>query len=185
MKNIEIELRSRFDKTTYDRLQDFLIKNAEDLGEDNKRIWFFVMPDKLLKVTHNISKQNGKITLKLTKIGYGKSFEEIEYLIKEQDIEKAIKLFTELGHEYLYEPEILRHDFSYKGVELALKYSKTWGYHMELEILTDSKENEQAAERQIHEVAKELTIPIMSEQELKDFTSNIEATYVNPAEGLK
>ncbi len=179
-QNIEVELRSRFSKEKYDELLAFLEKNATHLGVDDKRIWFFVMSDKLLKVTHNISKKNGKITLKLTKIGHGSSFEEIEFLIDEKDIEKAVKLFTTLGHEYLFEPTILRRDFEYKGVEFALKYSKTWGYHLELEVLLSSKEGEKEAEAHIREVAQELNIPIMTEEELLAFTQNIEATYVNP-----
>jgi len=173
-------MRSRFSKEKYDELLAFLEKNAKHLGTDDKEVWFFVMPDKLLKVTHNISKKNGKITLKLNKIGHGSSFEEIEFLIDERDIEKAVKLFTELGHEYLFEPTILRRDFEHKGVEFAVKYSKTWGYHCELEILISSKEQEKEAEATIREVARELDIPIMTEEELLAFTQNIEATYVNP-----
>ena len=179
-KNIEVELRSRFSKEKYDELLSFLENNAKHLGTDDKRVWFFVMPDKLLKVTHNISKKNGKITLKLTKIGYGSSFEGIEFLISEDDVEKAVKLFTNLGHEYLFEPTILRRDFEYKGIEFAIKYSKTWGYHLEMEVLLDSTDKEKEAEDYIREVAKELDIHIMTEQELREFTENIEATYVNP-----
>lgn len=181
-KNIEIEFRSRFDKNKYDEVFEFLRKNAVDLGADDKRVWFFVMPEKLLKVTHNISKASAKITLKLTKIGFGTSFEEIEFPIEQNDVEKAIKVFTEIGHEYLVEPSILRHDFSYQGVEIALKYSKTWGYHLELEILVESKGQEKDAEEKIKAVAAELGIKLMSEEELRVFTQNVEATHVNPTE---
>lgn len=181
-RSIEVELRSRFSKEKYDQLLNFLNKNAEDLGADDKRVWFFVMPDKLLKVTHNISKKSGKVTLKLTKIGFGSSFEEIEFPISESDVEKAVKVFTEIGHSYLVEPTIERHDFRYKEVEIAVKYSRTWGYHAELEILLESNEREKEAERKIRDVAKELEIEIMTEKELQDFTQKIEATYVNPVD---
>lgn len=181
-KNIEVEFRSRFDKKKYDELLKFLTKEAKDLGADDKRVWFFVMPDQLLKVTHNISKKTAKVTLKLTKIGYGSSFEEIEFPIDPKDVEKAVTVFTAIGHDYLVEPTILRRDFEYKGVELALKYSKTWGYHLELEVLVNAIEHQQSAETKIKEVAAELNIEIMSEKELREFTGNIEATYVNPTE---
>jgi len=180
--NIEVEFRSRFDKAKYDEVLDFLEKNAKDLGVDDKRVWFFVMPDELLKVTHNTSKKTAKITLKLTKIGHGSSFEEVEFPINEQDVGKAIEVFTAIGHKYLVEPTILRHDFEYKGVELAIKYSKTWGYHAELEVLINSKEHEKEAEKKIRAVADELSIEIMSEEELLKFTQDVEATYVNPTE---
>lgn len=179
-RNIEVEFRSRFSKEKYEQLLAFLSKNAKDLGADDKRVWFFVMPEKLLKVTHNVSKKNGKITLKLTKIGYGSTFEEIELPIAENDVENAVKIFTEIGHEYLFEPVILRHDFEYKGVELAIKFSKSWGYHLELEILLSSKDDVEPAEKQIRQVAKELEIDIMTEKELQEFTQNIEAAYIMP-----
>lgn len=181
-KQIEVEFRSRFDKAKYDEVLDFLKRSAKDLGADDKRVWFFVMPDKLLKVTHNTSKRTAKITLKLTKIGHGSSFEETEFPIDEQDVEKAVNVFTAIGHKYLVEPTILRHDFEYKGVELAIKYSKTWGYHLELEILIGSKDQEKETEKKIRVVADELGVEIMSEEELLKFTQDVEATYVNPTE---
>ena len=181
-KNIELEYRARFSKKKYDSLFAFLRSGAKDLGADNKRVWFFVMPDKLLKVTHDISSKSGKITLKLTKIGKGSHFEEIEFPISEKSIEPAVKLFTKLGYKYLLEPKILRHNFYYKGVNLALKYSKTWGYHIELEIMISSMNQKKQAEKKIFGVAKELGASIMSEKELREFTQNIERTYKKPVE---
>lgn len=179
-KNIELEYRARFSKKKYNALFKFLYSHAKDLGADDKRVWFFVMPDKLLKVTHDISFKSGKITLKLTKIGKGSHFEEIEFPIPEKSIDSAVKLFTNLGHKYLFEPKIFRHNFFYKGVEIALKYSKTWGYHLELEIMISSLKKKALAERKIFEIAKELEVSIMSEEELWEFTQNIEKTYKNP-----
>lgn len=180
-KNIEVEFRSRFSKEKYDQLLKFLLKNAQDLGTDDKRVWFFVLPDKLLKVTHNISSKSGKITLKLTKIGKGSNFEEIEFPTAEESVEPAIKLFTRLGHKCLFEPIILRHNFLFKGVELALKYSKTWGYHLELEIQISSLRQKKETEKRILGVAEELGVTVMSEDELWEFTQNVEKTYKNPS----
>ena len=181
MKRIEIEYRSRFSKKKYLALSRYLTRKAKDLGRDDKRVWFFVMPDKLLKVTHDISRKSGKITLKLTKIGKGSHFEEIEFPIAERDVEPAVKLFQLLGYKYLVEPKILRHNFSYKGVEIALKYSKTWSYHLELEIVITSLEAKSEADKKISTVSKELGIKILTEKELWDFTQQIEKTYKNPS----
>lgn len=183
MKQIEIEYRARFSKKKHDELVLFLRGHAKDLGQDDKRIWFFVMPDKLVKVTHDVLKKRGKITLKLTKIGRGTHFEEIEFFIEEGAIDSAVALFSGLGYRYLYEPKILRHDFLYKGVEIALKYSKTWGYHTELEILINILKDKKVSDKKIRDVAGELGVDIMTEQELRDFTGNIEKTYKNPKSG--
>jgi predicted adenylyl cyclase CyaB len=179
-KDIEVEYRSRFSKEKYNKLLKFLSGKAKDLGADDKKVWFFVMQDKLLKVTHNISSQSGKITLKLTKIGKGTHFEEIEFPIGEESVNSAVRLFSELEYKYLLEPEILRHNYSYKGVELALKYSKTWGFHLELEVEIVSLDQKSKAEEKIEQVAKELEVELMSEEELWEFTQGIEKTYKNP-----
>lgn len=179
-KDIELEYRARFTKKKYQELFKFLLSHAQDLGADDKRVWFFVLPDKLLKVTHNISSQSGKITLKLTKIGQGSHFKEIEFPISEQSIKPAIQIFTNLGYKYLVEPTILRHNFLYKDIEIALKYSKTWGYHLELEIMISSLKQKQSASKKIFDLAAELKISLMSEKELREFTQDIEKTYKNP-----
>ena len=178
----EIEFRALLTEQKYQDLLAHLAKTATDLGADDKRVWFFVMPDKLLKVTHNISQKSGKITLKLTKIGAGSSFEEIDIPIAEGDISKSVQLFSELGHEYLLEPTILRHNFLYQGVELALKYSKSWGFHMELEVMITDQAERDEAEQKIRSVAEELDVRIMTDAELRAFTDNIEKNYVPPKE---
>ena len=71
---IEIEFRSIFDRPRYRKINDFLQKNAKNLGKDDKDVFFFIMPDKLLKVVNNISKNNAQIVLKLNKIGKGSDF---------------------------------------------------------------------------------------------------------------
>ena len=80
--NIEVEFRSMFDKNKYNKLAKFLNANAEDLGKDDKDVYFFIFPDKLLKVVNNISQKTAKLVMKLTKIGHGNAFEEIEIPIK-------------------------------------------------------------------------------------------------------
>lgn len=71
IKQIEVEHRSRFSKEEHDRLLAFLYENGKDLGQDDKNVHFFTFPDKLLKVTDNISKNTAKITGKLNRIGGG------------------------------------------------------------------------------------------------------------------
>jgi len=124
-KTIEIEYRSIFDEDTYSRLKVFLDAKAKNLGEDDKDVFFFIFPDKLLKVVDNMSKKTAKIVLKLNKIGRGNDFEEIEIPIQQEDVKKAIRVFTVLGFIELQNSFQKRQNYLYKGVELALKYSDT------------------------------------------------------------
>ena len=177
-KQIEIELRSVFDRKKYNELKEFLGKNAEDLGEDDKDVFFFLLPDKITKATHNVSKKTAKIVIKLNRIGRGTSdFEEIEIPINPSDFDKAVKLFSALPFNQIQNSYQKRHNYLLDGVEIALKWTESWGYHMELEIVVDDVAKREEAENKIRKVAKKLGVQIMSEEELKDFTKKIDENY--------
>jgi len=177
-KQIEIELRSVFDEKKYNELKEFLGKNAEDLGEDDKDVFFFLLPDKITKATHNVSKKTAKIVIKLNRIGRGTSdFEEIEIPINPSDFDKAVKLFSALPFDQIQNSYQKRHNYLLDGVEIALKWTESWGYHMELEIVVDNVAKREEAENKIRKVAEKLGVQIMSEEELKDFTKKIDENY--------
>ena len=177
-KQIEIELRSVFDEKKYNELKDFLDKSAQDLGEDDKDVYFFLLPDKITKVTHNVSKKTAKIVIKLNRIGRGSSdFEEIEIPINPADFDKAVKLFSALPFDQIQNSYQKRHNYLLEGVEIALKWTESWGYHMELEIVIDDKSTKEEAEDSIRKVAEKLDVQIMSEDELKGFTQKIDENY--------
>ena len=174
-KRIEIEFRAMFDKKKYSDLYNFLNKNAEDLGEDNKDVYFFILKDKLLKVVNNVSKKNAKIVLKLNRIGKGSDFEEIEIPIKQKETKKAINFFNELNiTDNIIHSFQKRHNYVYKGVEIALKFSSEWQYHLELEIMISDKSQKESAERKIKKIAKELEVELMSDDELAKFVKKVE-----------
>ncbi|MDD5289960.1 MAG: hypothetical protein PHT40_02020 [Patescibacteria group bacterium] len=176
-KQIEIEFRSRFDKKKYDALAKFLKAKAKDLGQDDKDVYFFIFPGKLLKVVNNVSQKTAKLVMKLNKIGRGSSFEEIEMPIEPKNFNRAVKIFTLWGCQNIMRSFQKRHNYLYKGVELALKYSKHWGYHLELEIMINNPKQKQKAEKQIKKIAAELKISLMTDAELKKFTKQAERDY--------
>lgn len=153
--------------------------NARDFGEDNKDVYFFLLPDKLLKVVNNVSKKTAKIVLKLTKIGRGSDFEEIEVPINQSDFEKTAKMFMALHRGDVMHSFQKRHNYLYKGVDLALKWSELWGYHLELEVVIHDKNKKQFAEKKILSVAEELGVKIMDDRELREFTTRKEREYKN------
>lgn len=177
IKNIEIEFRSRFDEKKYNELKNFLSSNAQDLGEDDKDVYFFIFSDKLIKTVNNASKKNAKIVLKLNKIGKGSNFEEIEVPIAQEDFGKVTTIFKAVLTCDSMHTFQKRHNYLYKDVELALKWSEIWGYHLELEIVINSPSQKAETEKKIITVAEELGIKIMSDQELRKFTENAEADY--------
>ena len=177
-KKIEIEFRSIFDENRYLELKEFLDKNAQNLGEDDKDVFFFIMPDKLVKVVNNISKNNAKLVLKLNKIGKGSDFEEIEIPILQANFNEMVKLFINIGvTNNIMQSFQKRHNYFYKEVELALKYSDIWGYHLELEIVVNDINEKEEAERKIKKIANELGVRLMTDRELIEFTKNAEEKY--------
>jgi len=174
MGNIEIELRALINERKFIELNKFLKKNGKYLGRDNKDTYFFLFSDKLLKVTNNLDKSSAKITLKLNKIGVGSDFKEIEIPIAPKDVEKTVEAFKHLGfddNQYSYQ---YRNNYTYKGIEVAVKYTQSWGFHVELEILIDGNEDKDKTLNKIKAVAKELELKIMTDAELKKFTSKID-----------
>lgn len=67
-----------------------------------------------------------------------------------------------------------RHNYEYKGVEIALKFSETWGYHAELEIVITDKARQVEVEAKIRDVAEELDIRLMTNEEIKEFCEAID-----------
>jgi predicted adenylyl cyclase CyaB len=177
MSNIELEYRALLTKEQYSSLLNKLNKSAKDLGEDDKNVYFFIFPDKLLKVVNNVSKNTAKIVLKLNKIGLGSDFEEIEIPIEPKNVEKSVHMFKSIGFNEVQESFQKRHNYLYKSVELAIKYSDNWGYHIELEILLDNKNKIEKANKKIFAVASELGLKILTDQELKDFTKKIDSAH--------
>ncbi|GHJ28567.1 hypothetical protein TPA0910_30000 [Streptomyces hygroscopicus subsp. sporocinereus] len=176
---VEIEMRARFDEEAHDRLFARLQQEATDLGCDDKHIYFYVLPDKLLKVTDNTAAGSAKITLKHSKIGQGAAFPETEIAIAREDVPAAVQVFNALGFEsQMHQAFNRRHNYRFRGVEIAVKWSEAWGHHAEFEVLLDDNASDaarQEATDRIFAVAKELEVTLMTEQELADFTAAFEA----------
>ncbi len=177
MPNIELEYRALVNEAEYHKLIAFLDGNATDLGEDDKNVFFFILPGKLLKVVDNQSTNSAKIVLKLNRIGQGSDFEEIEIPIDPDQVEKSVHMFKSLGFTEVQQSFQKRHNYKFKGVELAVKYSENWQYHVELEILLSDREQQAEAEKRIHAVAAELGLKIMTDDELKELTAKIDAEH--------
>jgi predicted adenylyl cyclase CyaB len=175
MQHIEVEHRSLVTEEKYRWLLDFLGKNAKDLGENNKHAFHFIFPDKLLNVVDLESKDKAKIALKLGKIGKGSAFGETELSIERSEFEKAVSLFKDLGFAEIIESRQQRRDYEYAGVELAVKYSAEWGYHVELEIVVEGQANIAPAEEKIKVVADELGLALMTQEELTALVKKIES----------
>lgn len=175
---IEIEFRARFNADTYRELKKILDARAENLGDDDKDVYFFIFSDKLLKVVNNVSKKNAEIVLKLNKIGRGSDFEEIVVPIEQKYTADAVRIFTEMkltGN--IMRSFQKRQNYFYKVAELALKYGDVWGHHLELEKVITDRGKKNVAERLLRDIATELGVELMTDKQLKEFTQKAEQNY--------
>lgn len=180
-KRIEIEFRSRFSYKDYKRLNNFLSKHGNFLGSDDKDTYTFILPDKTLRLVRNVSQRGAKLVFKPNKIGKGSHFEEIEIPIQADDIPSYIKIFSNLGFNKIIHSYQKRRNYHYRGIELALKHSREWGYHLELEILISRMNEKPKAVQLIKSLAVELGIRLMTDKEIKQFAKYIEDRYTRHA----
>lgn len=171
----EIEKRGILTKRKYDELLSFLRTNGESLGADDKNVVYYIYDDKLLKVVDNISKRNAKISLKTNKIGKGSVFPETEVSFPREDFDKIKLILDSIAKpQKVMQGVQKRYNFLYKGCEFALKWSKYWNYHFEIEKVVEHQKQIDTANNDLEMVAKELGIKIMSDNELKAFTKKAE-----------
>jgi adenylate cyclase class IV len=172
----EIEQRAVLNKDSYEVLRKALEARATNLGSDDKKVSYYIFSDKLLKIVHNVSKQSAKISLKLNTLGNGSLFEELEVSFDEDSLEKMKRICSAVSNPLqIIDGTQKRTNFAYEGVEIALKWSEDWGYHVEFEILIQDLTKKEAADLQIEKIAKEFSITLMTEKEVADFSANVRA----------
>lgn len=175
---LEIEKRGLLTEDKYNELVEFFLKNGIDLGQDDKNVIYYIFKDKLLKAVHSLSKKSSKISLKMNKIGEGSVFPETEITFDEKEFSKIELILNSIANPVKIMRGIQkRRNFKYKDCEFAIKWSKEWGFHFEIEKMVDSDNLINEAEKEIERIALELDIKIMSEQELREFTKKVEENF--------
>lgn len=170
----EIEHRALLTEESYKTLSDRLANEATLLGTDDKEVSYYIFHDKLLKVVRNISKGTGKLSLKLNTLGAGSSFQEFEVPFPEDSFETMKSICTSISSpEQVITGTQKRTNYEYRGVEIALKWSEDWGYHAEFEIMINDLSEKEAADILITEIAKALSISLMTEEEVGAFSAKV------------
>jgi adenylate cyclase class IV len=172
----EIEHRALLNEDSYRVLEQTLNKTARLLGKDDKEVSYYIFPDKLLKVVHNISAGNAKLSLKMNVLGSGSSFQELEVPFPEASFEtmKTICNTISVPKQVIHGTQ-KRTNYLFQGVEIALKWSEDWGYHAELEIMISDPSEKETADASIRKVAAALSVPLMTDEEVAAFSARVQA----------
>lgn len=137
-KNIEVEVRSFISKTKYYSLIKFFKENSSLVKEDNQETIYFDSKKDLRIQKNNFT---SKIWLKGGKI-HDDFREEIEVHTEKKDFEKLKKLFNSLGYKEEIKWLRKRKEFKWNGIKVCLDYTVGYGYIVELEKMSNSKNKE-------------------------------------------
>ena len=165
---IEVEKKALLSQVAYDELNARLLgKGALDLGENNTASVFYVQENVgQIKVQHLVSKGEAKIAWKSGGLDGSESRQEIEVALDESQLEEANELISALlPHKTVYATEQRRHDYLLESVNVAVKWSADWGYHIEFDINVENPDKVDEALQKISVVANDLGVELLTPDE--------------------
>lgn len=172
---IEVEKKAIVTKDELESVRKALIEmGAKDLGENNTESYFYLQDDCQLKVQLRTSKGDAKIAWKSGGFNGAAAREEIELPFPLDSGEAAQKLVERLLPNAQKVKTIqVRHDLKLGDIEIALKWSEQWNYHIELDTEVESEADAEQAKEKLQTLADKLAIHLMTEVEEKALTDAI------------
>ena len=169
--DIEVEIRSFISKEKYNELLEFMQKNAKLIKKDNQITYYFSGGHDL-----RIQKNNffSKIWLKSGKI-HDPHRKEIEVKFEKEKFEQLEKLFLSLGYKTDIKWFRKRNLFNWNNINVAIDFTKGYGYIIELEKMSDEKDKEQVYEflkNKLLELGVELTPKEEFDKKFKHYKEN-------------
>jgi adenylate cyclase class IV len=130
--SIEVELRGLLTQEQYDSLTKRLENEGVRVESDDKDTFFFNVPRGIFKVCDEISKGQGKLSIKIGSEETG-ALKETEIVIKREQIPSFMEFFEALGYTENHHVPQIRKNFFLKDSILSLKFTPDFQYHFEIE----------------------------------------------------
>lgn len=172
-------LNERSFLNTKNKLDTLALKNELD----NKTSYFFVLPDINVSIASSSSKT--VVKYKGGQLGKGNGFEEHEFKIAPESLPQALALFASLLKISPQISEQFRINYFLENkIEVALKYTQTWGFHLEVEKTytandsADENYKKTEAMKSLEALAEELDIHYITDSEMEQFKQDSEAGIV-------
>lgn len=163
MKNIECEIRSFITPEKYRELLNFFSDQCGASEKDVQTTYYFGAPEDLrIQLNNNFS----KIWLKKGKI-HDEHREEIEIRGEKQDFEKMEKLFLALGYDIAIKWFRERRAFKWDDIDVALDYTRGYGYIVELEKMSDEEHKVEITDY-LKSKLGELGVPLTPKEEFDE-----------------
>jgi len=176
----EYEERAFLSEDDFLRVKKYLDRAATKTELDNKKSYFFVLPDRNLSVA--VSKAKSVIKYKSGQITKGNGFEEHEFPFDSTSLTDVIGLLSSLLEiEPQYSEQFRINYYLDNKIEIALKYTETWGFHIEIEKVYQAKNekdletSKKLAQKDVENVAKLLDVKLITSDDIENFTKECEA----------
>lgn len=165
--NIEVERKAFLSEEQYSSLPALLMKmGAKDLGVNDTNTVFYVTDGAQIKVQHAVSKGTAKIAWKSGGLVGKADRHEIEVNIDVESIDEANLLVQHMvGDHKKYISNQKRHDYFVNGCYVAVKYSKNWGHHIEIDMNVTSQDEVAKARDKIEALSKTIGVILMTDEE--------------------
>lgn len=172
---IEVEKKAIVEEADLQRVSEALLgMGAEDLGKNDTESYFYLADDFQLKIQLRHSKGDAKIAWKSGGFNGASAREEIELPFPVEDGESAHKLMDRLLPELKkVRTAQERHDYKLGDIELALKWSGQWKYHIEFDTKVETEDQTTEALQRLEALAEKLQVHLMTEAEEKALTDAI------------
>ena len=175
MKTYEVELRALISENKYNSFLKYFNNIAK--GEvDNAKTYTFLTPKLNIKVKNQITKNKAKITVKKG-AEYKHHVDETELSIIPSEVGKAVRLITALGFKKHIPSIQKRINYVLDEITVSLKHETNWKYHIEAEIVVNTKTEIPAAKEKLKQFFKKLGIKPMTEEETRNLINSIIKRY--------
>lgn len=144
---IEVELRGLMTEDQYQKLIRRLNEERVPVEADDKDTYFFNVPRGIFKVCDEVSKDQGKLSLKLGDEETG-ALQELEIPFDRAEVPQYLKFFAALGYDKFHLVPQKRQNFFLPDATLSLKYTEDFRHHFELEGELLEDEADVPAERE-------------------------------------
>ena len=112
--------------------------------------------------------------MKLGRVSESDSFEEIEFYLDYNQRKQGERLMESFSPKDIQTVYQFRDNYQYKGIDIAIKYTQSWGFHLELEKIIQNESEKEMAESEIRNLANELGCTIMTTTEVKEYTQKMD-----------
>ncbi len=169
----EYEERAFLTEDNFTSILQQLDRSSLSKSYDNKQSYFFVLPE--INVSIAASNDNVKAKYKGGQLGLGNGFQEKEFHIQPESLSKSIEFFEALLGVVPQASYQFRINYSLgDNVEVALKYTEMWGFHIELERTYTANTSTKAAEEKysiqvLSDLADKLGVAFITDEEMIEF----------------